>query len=163
MRDTRQQFTGIPLNCMLLAEACAEQTEIYAQNREIDLDVFLLCNRLTERNFDIYCEKYKIYRTKAGPLQDCTHIKEVFHNKHMIAGLLTLLPKEDITSVCTGCKSDVVNESTTARFMKNIQEEAKNVITEIEDGREKMGIILEVKNGIPVFIHPIYAEYYAAH
>jgi ankyrin repeat protein len=166
MRDRSRQFTGIPLHCMLLAEAFVEHVKIYVQKGKIDLDLFQLCSSLIERKFDIYCEKYKIDKTKAGPLQDYKHIKKYFQQKHMLAGLLTLLPKEDTKSVCTRYSSHtgyMVNESTTACFMKRISEEAKNVITEIEDGCEKMGIIVEATGKIPVFIHRIFAEYFAAH
>jgi ankyrin repeat protein len=162
MRDKSHHFTGIPLHCMHLAQEFIQHVEIYIEKRTIDLDLLRLCRRLIEKKIDIYYEKYKIDITKPGLMQDYNLVKEVFEDNLMNASLLTLLPREVYTTYLSRT-GDFAKESTTLCLKINILEKAKTFITEIGNGCEKKGIIIETRNGKPIFIHPTFAEYYAAH
>jgi hypothetical protein len=151
MKDRSRQFTGIHLHCIFLAQAFVEHVKIYVQEGNIDLDLLQFCNRLVEKKFDIYRDKYKIDRTKAGPSQDYTCMRSVFQNSHMIAGVLNLLPS--LKSVCTTYSSHMANESTTACFINSILEQAIPTIRQIEDGCERIGITVETGDDTPVFVY----------
>ncbi|XP_069700731.1 uncharacterized protein [Periplaneta americana] len=151
LNDKERYFLGIPLQSRLLAEAFEDDLRNYIETEEIGLplkvDLIQLCNRFVQRKFEISCEKNNVDKTKPGLIQDYEELRETFEQNHMLSALLAILPNAHVKKLPG---SDIIINRIT-KFSNRI-----------EEGREKTGIIKEIVNGKPVFIHRTFSEYFAA-
>ncbi|XP_069704093.1 uncharacterized protein [Periplaneta americana] len=154
LNDRDRKFTGIPLLSMLIAEAF-EKYLSNLSNLPSRVDLVNLFTRFIDRKFTVYYEKYEIPMEKDGPKADYKKLKDTFETDHMMAALLTLLPKKD-------WKFEYDTNSEESNHTLDVVEKSSSIIEDFEKGNEKKGIIMDCVNGIPVFLHKTFAEFYAA-
>jgi ankyrin repeat protein len=147
--DKEKEFTGIPLQTMMLAEVfegdlkqCSRMAEIKLPSA---LNLLQLYGQFVQRKLHIYYkEKRKTDMTNVGVQDDYEEFCETFMENHMKCGLVAVLPAENIEHI-KGFRYP------------------KTFLKKVESGKEKTGIIVEIINGKPHFIHKTFAEYFAAH
>lgn len=146
--DKDQEFTGIPLQTRMLAEAyqndCLDylldpaETQITIKKNLIDL-----YEKFIESKFNIYFdEKVKIScSSQAEPIK--TRVWEDILKRHQILALYALFNKDDFEKL-TGTNS------------------VESKIKEIKDGNEMAGIVDGIVEEKPHFVHRTFAEYFVA-
>ena len=146
--DKDGEFTGIPLQTMMLGEAFVREAVEYCSKGELNLpekfNLLDLFNKFWEKKCEIYfSEKNAMDSSKPKVKIE----KESYLRKHMIASLISLFS---------------LGENNDLHGVINVRdlEKAKRFL---QSGRaEKFGIIRETTDGNPHFIHRYFAEYFAA-
>jgi ankyrin repeat protein len=146
--DKDGQFTGIPLQTMMVGEAFLEEAKKHCSSGTINLPVkfnlLALFKKFTEKKFDIYfSEKNKIDCSKPQAKRD----KKLYVKKHMISALMSFFSPYKLKR-----HLKVGNE----KYLKQIKKFLKS------GEAEQFGIIVEFTKGKPRFIHRCFAEYFAA-
>ncbi|GAB6032265.1 hypothetical protein CHUAL_010907 [Chamberlinius hualienensis] len=155
IRDEDLQFMGVPLQTKMIAEIFERDLEAFCQAVSEDefklpekLDLCQLYDKFILTKFDIYwVGKRTVDTTSAYE----SNIKDNFYSsvfviEHELASLYALFSK---------VKSDkLLNRSQIAQV--------NNFVKKVDDGLEKTGIINQVCNGRPEFVHRTFAEYFAA-
>jgi len=146
--DMDGDFTGIPLQTMMLGEAFLREAVEYCSKGELNLpekfNLLDLFNKFWEKKCEIYfSEKNAMDSSKPEVKIE----KESYLGKHMIASLIHLFSLREENELHDAIKvSDL--------------EQANNFL---HSGRaEQFGIIREITDGKPHFIHRCLAEYFAA-
>jgi ankyrin repeat protein len=151
LNDRDRHFMEVPLQCMLLAEAFENNLRTYSEKRLLILpqkfDLFQLYKGFLNRKLDILNEKNKVDNTKPLLKQFCNTHKQKLKENHMITALFLLL------------RPSFIKEFPDPELMANI---FKSFIGDIQNGGEQTGIIKQISEGKPVFIHRTFAEYFAA-
>jgi len=148
LSDKDGEFTGIPLQTMMLAEAFVKEGKKYCCSGEFNLpekfNLLFLFNKFTENKFNIYFrEKNEMDPTKPEVKSN----KKDYVEKHMIAALLYLFSPNEFKEL-----SGKINK-------RNLQETKKF----LREGKaQKFGIITHNMDGKPHFIHRCFLEYFAA-
>jgi hypothetical protein len=144
--DKDKEFTGIPLQCRMLAEAFDEQVKIFVQSAEsvpelqFKLDLIGLYETFMKRKYDIFVEKkIKMRKTNVGAEAVRTQFLTNIMQDHQILALKTLFAEEQvalfqINSQCIFSDEDITRIG----------------IVQISDDRKLH------------FIHRTFAEYYVA-
>ena len=146
--DKDGQFTDIPLQTMMLGEAFAEEAKKLCSSEDIKLpenfNLIDLFQKFTEKKCDIYMsEKNAMDCSKPKAKRD----KKSYVQKHMILALKSLFsPSKFKQLLKVGNVSSVEN---TEEFLQSRE-------------AEQFGMITEIMNGKPRFVHRLFAEYYAA-
>ena len=146
--DKDGEFTGIPLQTMMLGEAFVREAVEYCSKGELNLpekfNLLDLFNKFWEKKCEIYfSEKNAMDSSKPKVKNE----KKIYLGKHMISSLISLF------------SLSVENELHGAITDGDL-EQANNFL---QDGTaEQFGIIREMKDGQPHFIHRCFAEYFAA-
>ncbi|PSN47903.1 hypothetical protein C0J52_03375 [Blattella germanica] len=139
-------FMGIPLQTMMLAEAYENhiKTDSYSELPE-SMDLLQLYDQFVEKKIHIYSmEKKKIDATKASFIEDSEYWHNIFFENHILASMVTLFPLSEYKDLYTHDAIMKINH-----FMVKIVE-----------GHEKTGIINNVIDGKPQFIHRSFADYF---
>jgi ankyrin repeat protein len=148
--DPRGEFAGIPLQTVLLAERFYDDVKKFCAPKSISLptvpqrlDALDLYTRFIKTKYDIYCEeKNALDMSKLGNQSDYVRLYESFKNRHELNALHALFGE---------------------KILKLLDDQkAANLGNEIVDGTERTGIIVDIVNQIPVFVHRTFAEYFAA-
>ncbi|XP_026725535.1 uncharacterized protein LOC113492293 [Trichoplusia ni] len=138
-----------PLHLYLVADYLRNQILHY---NEIDNNWNLNDNALTiyERFFEAklkwirFEEKNKIHLTNSDNIIIYEHIREDFFKRHRQLGAYAIF-HQDAESI----------------FSLKEMREIIDSMTRIKAGKEKTGVICGVSNDVPIFIHMIFAEYFA--
>jgi ankyrin repeat protein len=146
--DKGGKFTGIPLQIMMLGEAFVEEAKNHCSNEDISLpekfNVLALFQKFTEKKCDIYfSEKNSMDCSKPKTKRD----RKSYVEKHMISALRSLFSPsrfKRLWSVGNAASLENMNE-----FLQSGEALQFGIITEITDGK-------------PRFIHRLVAEYFAA-
>ncbi|XP_069692376.1 uncharacterized protein [Periplaneta americana] len=137
-------FMGIPLQTMMLAEACENHVSTF-KNLPENLNLLELYDKFVEKKVEIYCkEKKKVDTTIPGVKEDNEYWHNLFLENHILASMTTLFPPSKyghLYTIDTKIKMDI--------FM-----------TKIEEGHEKTGIINNVVDSQHQFIHRTFADYF---
>jgi hypothetical protein len=144
--DKDREFTGIPLQARMLAEAYDKEVKIFHQfaesmpNSDIQVDLLELYARFIERKYDIYKEeKLQITVSKVAAIQQREReIRQMSKDLQLLAFKL-LFTEEQVT----------LFQTNTIRFFSNEE------LTQI-------GIVQISHDGKPHFIHRTFAEYCVA-
>jgi ankyrin repeat protein len=146
--DKDEEFTGIPLQIMMLGETFVTEAVNYCSNGEINLpekfNLLYLFNKFWEKKRNIY------FREKNAMDSSKLEVKietESYLGIHMIASLISLFSLSEENGLVGAI--DVGQLEQANRFLKS-------------DRAEKFGIIRGVRDGKPQFIHRCFAEYFAA-
>jgi ankyrin repeat protein len=146
--DNDRQFTGIPSQIMMLGEAFVKEAENYCLSGEVNLpeniNLLALFRKFTEKKCDIYFkEKYRINSsTPLAKMGINVYIKE-----HIILALMSLFSRDEL--------EQLLNVQRTC-YMEHMEEF-------VESGAaEEFGLITEITDNKPRFIHRYFAEYFAA-
>jgi hypothetical protein len=144
--DKDKQFTGIPLQCRMLAEAFDEEVKTFCQSAEsvpqlpFKLNLIGLYERFMKRKYDIsFEEKSKMLLTNVGAEAVLKQFLTTIIQDHQILALKTLFTEEQV-----------------ALLQINSQ------CTSTDDDLTRIGIVHLSDDGKLHFIHRTFAEYYVA-
>jgi ankyrin repeat protein len=146
--DKDGEFTGIPLQTMMLGEAFVTEAVEYCSTGEINLpekfNLLYLFNKFWEKKCDIYFNEKNVMDSSKPEVK---WKKKSYLGKHMIASLISLFSLSEENGLVGAINVSQLEQAN--RFM--------------ESGRaEQFGIIREVIDRKPQFIHRCFAEYFAA-
>jgi ankyrin repeat protein len=146
INDEEKEFTGIPLQCRMLAEAFDEEARTFCQSSEsmpdlpFELDLLELYGRFIERKYDIYQEeKVQVPVNNVIANERRKLDLKLMRNDHQLLALKVLFTEEEV-----------------ARFQNNGQ----CMFSPKELAR--VGIVQVSYEGNVHFIHRTFAEYYVA-
>jgi ankyrin repeat protein len=151
LSDKENEFTGIPLQTMMLAEVFESDLKNCSHTGEMiklppALNLLQLYDEFVKRKLNIYYnEKRKTDMTNVGVQDDFEEFYETFMENHIKCGLVAVLPAESLER------------------LEGFQNPKRSFLKKVENGKEKTGIIDEIIDGKPHFIHKTFAEYFAAH
>ena len=145
--DKNGQFTGIPLQTMMLGEAFVEEAKKHCLSGKFNLpnkfNLFALFKKFTERKFEIYfSEKNKIDSSTPQAKRD----KKLYVRKHMISSLMSFFSPHKLQLHLKIGKETYFKH---IKFLKSGE-------------AEQFGIITEFTENKPRFVHRCFAEYFAA-
>jgi ankyrin repeat protein len=144
--DKGREFTGIPLQCHMLAEAFNEEVKAFCQSAgsvpelPFSVDLLGLYKRFMSRKYDICVEeKFKISMTNVGAKAARKEFVKSIRENHQILALKTLLAEEQagLLQIIHQCSSS-------------------------DEDLTRTGIVQRNYEGKPHFIHRTFAEYYVA-
>jgi len=146
--DKDGQFAGIPLQTMMLGEAFAEEAKKLCSGEDIRLpetfNVIDLFQKITEKKCVIYMsEKNAMDCSSPKAKRD----KKSYVEKHMVSALKSLFSPSKFKQLLK--VGNISSFENTEEFLQNGEAEQFGMITEIMDGK-------------PRFIHRVFAEYFAA-
>jgi hypothetical protein len=146
--DKDGEFTGIPLQTMMLGEAFVKEAGEYCSKGEINLpekfNLLDLFNKFWEKKCDIYfTEKNAMDSSKPKVKFE----KESYLGKHMIAALISLFSLSEENELLGAIKVSDLEQANS--FLQS-------------GTAEQFGMIRETTDGKPHFIHRCLAEYFAA-
>jgi len=142
------EFTGIPLQTMMLGEAFVNEAEQYCCSGEFTLpekfNLLYLFKKFIKKKFDIYfSEKNKMDSYN----REVKELKDFYAERHMISALISLFSVNEFNEYLWAINAGDL-------------EQAKKFL---HSGRaHDFGIITDTKDGKPHFIHRCFAEYFAA-
>jgi len=138
INDREKEFTSIPLQTRLLAEAF-DQADVSEHNLPEKLDLLGLYKRFTERKYDIYWEeKTKIPKCNVAAKVQREHDSRIVTEEHQRLALQMMFP-EEVVGIFRYISQSALEPQELARY----------------------GIVHYLDNK-PNFIHRTFAEYYVA-
>jgi len=142
------EFTGIPLQTMMLGEAFVNEAKEYCYRGEFNLpekfNLLSLFKKFTENKFDIYFREKNEMDTSKPEVKSS---KKDYVEKHMTSALIYLFSLKEINEIRGTINAS--NFEQTKRFLG-------------EGKAQKFGIIADTTDGKPHFIHRCFGEYFAA-
>jgi len=145
--DKNGEFTGIPLQIKMLCEAFMKEAEEYYSSGKINLpekfNLLDLFREFRENKFNIY------FSEKSGMDSSKTGVKSVekeYLEKHMISCLMSFFSPNELNGLLGDRKHDL--------------EQAKEFLS--SGTTQQIGIIRDITDGKPQFIHRCFTEYFAA-
>jgi hypothetical protein len=146
-----KNFMGIPLQSLLLAEMFERNVKEYSTSTTVDLpeqiNIVMLYDLYVEKKWDIYLSEKKLSdRTNVMVHNDDVELHKSFTRNHRVAALVAVLSTQQLQKL-----TDKTNA-----------EGAREFLSKIPEGIEKMGIIIKVIEERPIFQHSPLAEYLAA-
>jgi predicted NACHT family NTPase len=147
--DKDKEFTGIPLQTMMLGEAFVEEAKEYCLKGQLDLPERLNLLDLFKKFWKTKCDIYFSGKNKMDISQPkVISEKKSYLENHMIAALMSLfsLSKKNVLL-------GAINDFDLQHANKFLQ----------SGTAEKCGIIREVADGKQNFIHRCFADYFAAY
>jgi NTP pyrophosphatase (non-canonical NTP hydrolase) len=144
--DEDKQFTGIPLQCRMLAEAFDENVKVFCQSKELvpelpfKLELFGLYEIFLNRKYDIcFEEKFKIPKTNVGAAVARKQWVKTNVENHQILALKMLFSEEQLVPFLINSQGNSLYEDLT-----------------------RTGIVQISNDGKLHFIHRTFAEFYVA-
>ena len=145
IRDIEREFTGIPLQTRMLAEAFDQEVNAFCQSSELlsdlpfKLDLIGLYGRFIERKYDIYQEeKFRVNVNNVAAIGQRKRELKSLREDHQQLALKVLFTEEQ---------------------MALFQNRERSFSTE---DLTRIGIVQVSHDGKPHFIHRTFAEYYVA-
>jgi len=151
LSDNGKHFLGIPLQSLLLAEVFEENLKQCSTSTTTGLpeniNIFMLYNLYVNKKWDIYLtDKKNSDRTNVNVLTDDETLYDIFIDNHKTAALMAILSTQHL---------EKLND-------KNVLKKGADFLQKIDQGFEKTGIITDIIEGRPVFLHRTFAEYFVA-
>jgi ankyrin repeat protein len=143
-------FTGCPLYNKMIADVCEMDlerclnSEVWIQPRIYLVNLY---EKFVERKLDIYL------RDKKKP--DITNSSVLDDHEYSIPGLLINFEKCALAAILPPPMLESLDN-------KNIEKEIKSFLERVEKGKDKTGIVMNVVEGKPQFVHRTFAEYFTA-
>jgi ankyrin repeat protein len=146
-----KKFLGTPLQSMLLAEVFEECLKQSSTLRTAELpkniNILMLYDRYVEKKWNIYLSEKKLSdRTNVNVLTDDEALYNIFIDNHKAAALVAILSPQHLEKI-----SD-----------KSVLEKGAAFVQRIKQGLEKTGIINDIIEGRPVFLHRTFGEFFVA-
>ncbi|XP_064468414.1 uncharacterized protein LOC135379092 isoform X2 [Ornithodoros turicata] len=88
--------------------------------------------------------------TKDANKVDDERLKKIFYHDHELLALKAVLSKDDLTRLLSESESSLL-------------EDRGRLTMEVKENKQKHGLIQELRNGLPRFVHHIFAEFFAAY
>ena len=146
IRDKDKEFTGIPLQTRMLAEAFAEDFVSFYRSEKSHpefqhkLDLLGLYRRFIDRKYNIYFrEKCKIPAGNVAVVGLRQNLFKQLQEKHELLALAALFTEDQVT------------------FLQN-----DHLSTLLDEELARIGIVQRNNEGKPKFIHRTFAEYFVA-
>jgi hypothetical protein len=142
--DKDEEFTGIPLQTVMLGEAFMREAVEYCSKGEFKLpekfNLLALFNKFWEKKCEIYFhEKNEMDSSKPEVKEE----KELYLRKHMIASLIPLFSPSEKNGLLGAINAFHLEQA--KEFLQN-------------GSAERFGIIRQMTDGKPRFIHRCFAE-----
>jgi hypothetical protein len=146
--DIDREFTGIPLQTMMIGESFVTEAVEYCSKGELNLpekfNLLDLFNKFWEKKYDIhFSEKNAMDSSKPEVKRE----KELYLGIHMIASLMCLFSLREEKELLGAINASDLQQAKT--FL-------------LSGRAEQFGIVREVTDGKPQLIHRCFAEYFAA-
>jgi ankyrin repeat protein len=146
--DKDGEFAGIPLQIMMLGETFANSAKEYCSSEEFNLPEKFNLLDLFQKFWEKKCNIYMIEKSKkdtSNPNEK--EEKKSYLKKHMTSALIYLFSQDELNGLQGAIKTKV---------MKNAKKFLKSGLA------KQFGIIREMTDGKPHFVHRCFAEYFAA-
>jgi len=144
--DKDREFTGIPLQTRMLAEAFDKEVKAFYRSAEPNpeisnkLDLLALYERFTERKYDIYQEeKYQVNVKNVVAREQRKFVSKIMREDYQLLALKVLLTEEQVALFQNKSQCSFSTEELT-----------------------RFGIVQVNHDGKPHFIHCTFAKYYVA-
>jgi ankyrin repeat protein len=145
-----EYFTGCPLYIMMIATVYEKEleTNLKLENWQwTTIDVVNMYEVFVDRKLHIFLtEKQNADITNSSVLDILEDLKETLLNKFEKCALVAILPPSMLQSL---------ND-------KKIEEEIQPFLTKVQAGKDKTGIVMNVVDGKPQFVHRTFAEFFTA-
>jgi hypothetical protein len=145
-----RQFTGCPLYVTMIAAVCETDMETFFNSKDWfypKIDLVNLYETFVERKLHIYLtEKQKSDTSNSCVLHDHEILKQTFLLNFEKCALAAILPLPLLESLDN----------------KELEEEIQPFLDSVQAGKDKTGIVMNVVEGKPHFVHRTFAEYFAA-
>ena len=143
-------FAGCPLYISMIATAYKKEIEMYL-NSEVwqwpFIDLVNMYRVFVDKKLHIYLtEKRKAEGTNSCVLADDECLKETYLKNFEKCALVAILPPSILKSL----------------HNKKIEGKIQPVLSRIQAGKDKTGIVMSVVDGKPQFVHRTFAEYFTA-
>jgi hypothetical protein len=136
-----ENFTGTPLYVTMIATVYEIDMETHLNSKywtEQRIDLVDLYEMFIERKLHIYVtEKQKADITNSSVLDDLEYLKEIFFKNFEKCALVAILPPATLRSL----------------HNKKIEEEIQPFLGKAQAGKDKRGIVMDVIEGKPQFVH----------
>jgi ankyrin repeat protein len=143
-------FTGCPLYITMIATVYEMEVETCLNSADWikpRFDLVNLYEKFVERKIDIYLtEKQKVDITNCSVLDDLEDSNQRLLMNFEKCALVAILPPPMLESL----------------HNKKIEDEIKSFLERVEKGKDKTGIVMNVVEGKPQFVHRTFAEYFTA-
>jgi hypothetical protein len=143
-------FTGCPLYITMIATIYEKDRETLLNSRgwlRRQIDIGSMYEVFVDRKLFIYLkEKKKADETNSGILDDYEDLKPMYFENFEKCALVAILPPNVLESLHT----------------KKIEEEIQPFLVKVQAGKDKRGIVMNVVNGKPQFVHRTFAEFFTA-
>jgi hypothetical protein len=145
-----EDVTGSPLYIVIIATVYEQDMKKHINLEdwvEPSLDLRNLYERFVERKLDIYLtEKQEADVTKPIVLHNHKRLKEILLEDFEKCALVAILPPHMLESL----------------HSKTIQEEIQPFLERVQAGEDNTGVVMNVVEGKPQFVHRTLAEYFTA-
>jgi hypothetical protein len=143
-------FTGCPLYVTMIATVCEKDVDL-SLNSEYwippRIDLVDLYEKFVERKLHVYLtEKQKANITNSSVQDDHEDLKHTYLNNFEKSALVAILPPPMLKLL----------------HNKKIEEEIQPFLGRVQAGKDKRGIVMDVIEGKPQFVHRTFAEYFTA-
>jgi ankyrin repeat protein len=144
-------FTGFALYIKMIATAFEVNLDTSLKSGDFSLpekmDLLYLYDRFVERKLHIYqTEKKRDDVTNASVQDDHELLTKMFLKNFEMSALIVILPSPVMTSL----------------HDKTIEVKLKSFIRRVQAGKDKTGVVIQVVEGRPYFVHRTFAEYFTA-
>ena len=151
LSEKEKHFLGVPLQNMLLAEVFDENLKQCSTAKTVELpeniNHVMLYDLYVNKKWDIYLSEKKFSdRTNVNVRTDDDVLYDIFIENHKGAALIAILSTQHL---------EKLND-------KDVLKKGSDFLQKIDQGFEKTGIITDIIEGRPVFLHRTFAEYFVA-
>jgi ankyrin repeat protein len=145
-----ENFTGSPLYITMIATVYEMDMETHLNSEDSrwpEIDLVKLYEVFVERKLYIYLtDKQKADMTNSSVRDNFEYLKETLFNKFEKCALVAILPPTVLESL----------------HDKKIEEEIQPFLDWVQAGKDKTGIVMNVVDGKPQFVHRTFTEYFTA-
>jgi len=151
LSDYDENFTGCPLHIMMIATVYEMEMETYLKSEDSrwppEIDLVNMFEVFVEKKLHIYLiDKLKADMTNSSVQDNLEDSKETLFNRFEKCALVAILPPTVLESL----------------HDKKIEEEIQPFLDKVQAGKDKTGIVMNVVDGKPQFVHRTFAEFFTA-
>jgi ankyrin repeat protein len=145
-----ENFTGCPLYITMIVTVYEKQKERHLNLEDSqwpEIDLVNMYEVLVDSKLHIYLsKKRKAEETTLYDRDVVEWLKEPYLKNFEKCALVAILPPSILKSL----------------HNNKIEEEIQSVLSRVQDGKDKTGIVMNVVDGKPQFVHPTFGEYFTA-
>ena len=145
-----ENFTSSPLYIMMIATVyeMLMKANLKSENWQwTKIDLVTMYEVFVERKLHIFLtEKQKADKTNSSVLDNFEDTKKTLFNKFEKCALVAILPATVLESL----------------HVKKIKKIIKSFLAKVQAGKDKTGIVMNVVDGKPQFVHRTFAEFFTA-
>jgi ankyrin repeat protein len=143
-------FTGCPLYVTMIATVCEKDVDTCLDSKDWippKIDLVDLYENFVERKLHIYLtEKQKADTSNSCVQDDHEDLKHIYLDTFEKCALVAILPLSMLKSL----------------HNKQIEAEIDTFLRRVQAGKDKRGVVMDVIEGKPYFVHRTFAEYFTA-